>query len=62
MKADDQPGNGEMELVGVSVRMPADLRDRLAAEAAREERTMSQLVRLILARELERLEREERAA
>lgn len=56
MKVNEQPGGVEMELVGVSVKMPAELRDRLAAEAAREERTLSQLVRLILGREIERLE------
>ena len=40
----------------VTIRMPQVLRDRLESEAKREERTVSQLVRLILSRKLDEIE------
>lgn len=46
--------------VGVSVKMPAELRDRLLSEAAREKRTLSGLVRYILSRELDGMLQRER--
>lgn len=50
----------EAGTVGVSVKMPAELRDRLLAEAAKEERTLSGLVRWILSRELDGMLQRER--